>query len=129
MKEKETIRFAIIGNAASALVTFRAPLIAEVVARGQTVFALAPDYDEASRAKVRAMGATPVDFALSRTGLNPLGDLKGLASLFAALRALKPHTVLAFGIKPAIYGPYRRAAGRRACSLCVDHRPWLCVHR
>jgi glycosyltransferase involved in cell wall biosynthesis len=101
-----TRTFAIIGNAAGPIIGFRRPLIeAIIVARGHAVFALAPDYDEASRAKVRAIGATPVDFALSRTGLNPLGDLKGLASLFAALRALKPHTVLAFGIKPAIYGP------------------------
>lgn len=54
---------------------------------------------------MRALGATPVDYRLSRTGLNPLTDIKALVSLYSELRAIRPNAVLAFGIKPAIYGP------------------------
>ncbi len=105
------MRFAIIGNAASGLTNFRAPLIAEIVRRGHEVFALAPDFSLETRAIVTALGAEPVDFPLMRTGLNPLTDLTNAGALRAILASLRLDSVLSFGIKPAIYGTL---AARRA---------------
>ena len=61
-KPNSRLRICIIGNQAFSLLNFRGPLIADMVAKGHEVLALAPDYDEATRAAVRALGAEPVDY-------------------------------------------------------------------
>lgn len=52
--------FALITSHAPSLLNFRAPLIRALVARGIHVLALAPNFDEGSRAAVLAMGASPL---------------------------------------------------------------------
>jgi glycosyltransferase involved in cell wall biosynthesis len=98
------LRLCIIGNQAFSLLNFRGPLIADMVKRGIEVFALAPDYDEATRAAVRALGAEPVDYSLSRTGMNPVKDAADMLRLALLLRRLKPDITLGYAIKPVIYG-------------------------
>lgn len=97
-------KVAIIGNQAFSLLNFRGPLIRAMVERGHEVLALAPDYDSAQRGKVLALGAKPVNFSLSRTGLNPIRDLSDFVRLLWLLRRLRPDVVLAYAIKPVIYG-------------------------
>ncbi|WP_196259674.1 glycosyltransferase family 4 protein [Pelagibacterium limicola] len=105
-------RFAIIGNQAFSLLNFRGPLLAEIVARGHAVFALAPDFDDETRRKFAALGVEAVDFSLSRTGLNPLRDGADAVRLVGVLRGLRLDCVLGFAIKPVIYGTLAaRAAG------------------
>ncbi|MDH7597613.1 MAG: glycosyltransferase family 4 protein [Methanothrix sp.] len=98
------LRICLIGNQAFSLVNFRGPLIADMVAAGHRVMALAPDYDESTRSAVRALGAEPVSFSLSRTGMNPLSDLLDMLRLAFLLRRLKPDLTLGYAIKPVIYG-------------------------
>lgn len=76
----------------------------EMVTEGCEVLALAPDYDEATRAEVRSLGAKPVDFSLSRTGMNPVRDATDMLRLAFLLRRLKPDITLCYFIKPVIYG-------------------------
>lgn len=97
-------RFALISNNAFSLLNFRGPLLAEIVGRGHRVFALAPDFDDETRSAARALGVEPVDFSLSRTGLNPLRDVGDTVGLVGILRRLKLDCVLSFAIKPVIYG-------------------------
>lgn len=99
-----SLRLCIIGNQAFSLINFRSPLIMEMVAEGCEVLALAPDYDEATRAKVRKLGAEPVDFSLSRTGMNPARDMADMMRLAFLLLRLKPDITLGYAIKPVIYG-------------------------
>lgn len=94
----------IIGNQAFSLMNFRGPLISDMVRKGIEVIALAPDYDEAIKKSVRALGAEPVDFSLSRTGMNPLRDGADMVRLALLLRKLKPDITLGYAIKPVIYG-------------------------
>lgn len=103
-KSNSSIRISIIGNQAFSLLNFRGLLIAEMAAKGADVFSLAPDYDEGTRAAIRALGAEPVDFSLSRTGMNPVRDAADIARLISLLRRLKPDITLAYAIKPVIYG-------------------------
>ena len=98
-----SLRICIIGNQAFSLLNFRGPLISDMVERGHEVLALAPDYDEETRAAVRARGAKPVDFSLSRTGLNPLRDMADMLRLAFLLYRLKPDITFGYTIKPAIY--------------------------
>lgn len=97
-------RVAVIMNGAFALTNFRGPLITDMVRSGAMVFALAPDFDTRERAKVEALGATPIDYDLDRAGTNPLRELRNTLRLRRILRRLRVDTVLACFIKPAIYG-------------------------
>lgn len=97
-------RICIIGNQAFSLINFRGSLIAEMTGKGANVFALAPDYDESTRAAIRALGAEPVDFSLSRTGMNPLRDMADMLHLAFLLRRLNPDITLSYAIKPVIFG-------------------------
>jgi len=75
------IRISITGNQASSLLNFRGPLISYLAAKGHEVSALAPDYDESTRAAVRALGASPVDYSLSRSGMSPFRDAADMLCL------------------------------------------------
>ena len=98
------MRYAFITSQAFSVHNFRGPLIRELVAGGSTVFALAPDYNDESRAEVMALGAVPLDYHMSRTGMNPWHDGHALLGLALLLRRLQPDVMLAYFIKPVIYG-------------------------
>lgn len=86
------------------MLNFRGPLICDLVASGVVVYALAPDYDIKMRQKVTALGALPVDYHLTRTGMNPVRDCLDTVSLVALLRRLRPDVTLGYFIKPVIFG-------------------------
>lgn len=98
------MRFALITSQAFSLSNFRGPLITALVAQGIQVLAFAPDYDEQSRASVRALGAMPIDYSLSRTGVNPLSDTFNTVRLAVLLNRLRPDVTLSYFIKPVIFG-------------------------
>lgn len=95
---------ALVSSNALSLTNFRGPLIKAMVGAGAKVWALAPDYTEAQRAKLRELGANPVDISLNRTGMHPLRDLMDTVRLARLLRRLSPDAVLGYFIKPVIYG-------------------------
>lgn len=95
---------AIVSSQAFSMVNFRGPLIGDLVAAGVQVHALAPDYDNELRQKISELGASPVDFRLTRTGMNPVRDGLDTLRLTALLRSLQPDVTLGYFIKPVIYG-------------------------
>ena len=98
------LKIAIITSYAPSLVNFRAPLILALRDRGVQLLALAPNFDDATRTAVRALGATPVDCSMSRAGMNPLRDLWDTWQLTRLLRRLRPDITLGYFIKPVIFG-------------------------
>lgn len=97
-------RITFITSHAGSLANFRGDLIRTLTEQNVQVFALAPDYDATTRSAVRRLGATPVDYRLTRTGLNPLRDIAGVLSLIKILRKLRPDISVSYFIKPVIYG-------------------------
>lgn len=97
-------RLALITSQAFSLANFRGTLIRTLRSRGVEVLALAPDYDEATRAAVEELGARAIDYPGSRTGTNPLRDLSDTIRLALLLRQLKPDVSLGYFIKPVTYG-------------------------
>lgn len=97
-------RIAFITSQAFSIHNFRGPLIRALVLRGIKVYALAPDYDDASRAGVIALGAEPVDTPMSRAGMNPFKDVYDLWRLRRQLRQLRVDASFSYFIKPVIYG-------------------------
>jgi glycosyltransferase involved in cell wall biosynthesis len=96
--------FVIISNQAFSLVNFRGSLISALVRANVRVYALAPDYNDGLRQQIVALGAHPVDFQLTRTGMNPWRDILDMLRLIALLRRLRPDVTLGYTIKPVIYG-------------------------
>lgn len=110
----------VLGSYAPSLINFRGPLIAAMVARGWTVTAVAPEIDDRTAAALRALGAEPVDIALSRTGMNPLADLGYFQRLKALMQARRPDALVAYTAKPVIWGALAaKSAGVRAVVLLI----------
>ncbi|MBN7777460.1 glycosyltransferase family 4 protein [Nitratireductor aquimarinus] len=86
------------------MINFRGPLIEDLVARGHKVFALVPDIDASACEAILALGAKPVEIALSRTGTNPVKDLGSVICLRQKLAEIRPDVTLGYAAKPAIYG-------------------------
>lgn len=107
-----TASVAIITNYGPSVVRFRGALIRALTARGIAVMALAPDYDDRTRAQVRELGARPVDYSLDRVGLNPLRDLADVVRLARLLRVLRPDATLSAFVKPVVYGTIAAALAR-----------------
>lgn len=95
---------ALITSHAPSLAYFRGPLIRALCDQGIKVVALAPNYNDVTRAAVQAWGGTPVDCPMSRTGMNPLRDAWDAWQLSRQLRRLAPDITLGYFIKPVIFG-------------------------
>ncbi|ENM3723210.1 glycosyltransferase family 4 protein [Vibrio cholerae] len=91
-------------NHSPGLLIFRRDLIKYLVKQGHTVYAFALDYSPEAKAAVVALGAIPVDYTLSKTGVNPIRDLKDTLALAKKLKAIQPDVVFSFFVKPSIYG-------------------------
>lgn len=98
------MRVVVFGSFADSLVNFRGPLLRAMVERGHKVTAIAPAASSDLLAKLTEMGVEYRNVALSRTGLNPLSDLKTLFLLMGLFREVKPDVILSYTIKPVIYG-------------------------
>lgn len=98
------MKIAVVSNGAASLLNFRGPLLETMLRQGHEVLALAPDYDDVSRRSIEELGATPVDFDLSRSSLNPLHDVSTLINLRRLFRFHQPTVVLSYFLKPVIYG-------------------------
>ena len=103
-------RVAIITHYAPSVARFRGALIRALVQRGVQVWVLAPDFTPATRNQVAVLGGQPVDYFLNRTGANPFHDIRSFMSLRSCLRHCQPQAVLAYGIKPVVYGMFRDCA-------------------
>lgn len=113
------MRLALITSQAISLLNFRGPLIAEMVARGVEVFAIAPDFDDQVRKSVSAIGAVPIDCRFSRTGINPLYDLVAVLRLARVLRRVEVDVVLGYFIKPVIFGTLAAVIARVPHRFCM----------
>jgi glycosyltransferase involved in cell wall biosynthesis len=99
----------LLASCARSLVTFRGPLMRALVDAGCRVVGCAPDDDPLGTAPevardLAALGVAYRRVPMARTGLNPLVDLRTLLAIAGVLRAERPDIVLAYTMKPVIYG-------------------------
>lgn len=99
------MRFAFVSQSAEpAFSLFRKDLITSLVSSGHEVYCLANNYDDGSRERVSRLGAVPIDYPLSRSGLNPVKDFSSVMALFLIFRRIRPHVAFCFFVKPSMYG-------------------------
>lgn len=89
---------------AFSLTQFRGNLIKEMISRGHSVHAVAPDFTSEIRRDLAKWGVTCHDSKLNRTGLNLFSDMKAVFETYKLLRSLKPDCLLAYNAKAIIYG-------------------------
>lgn len=94
----------VLGSYAPSLIRFRGPLLRDLVAAGCQVLAAASEEDPETEAELEGMGVGYRRVAMERAGTDPLADLRTLAALVRLLRAERPDLLLAYTLKPIVYG-------------------------
>lgn len=100
------MKFLILAGLADSLAGFRKPLVQALVDNGLEVHAAAPELLANSKVvnELSAMGVTCHDAALSRTGMNPIADIRAMLALRRLMKEIKPDYFMGYTIKPVIYG-------------------------
>lgn len=96
------MNIAIVGTTASSLIGFRGGLIKALSSQGVKVYALAIDYDSVTEAEVVALGAVPLRYNMSRSGLNPCSAVFNLINLACIFRRLELDVVFSYFSKPVV---------------------------
>ena len=94
----------VIGALPSSLINFRGDLLNELKASGLYVYAMASDNDNEVEAALNEMGVNYIPYPVSRNGMNAFVDLKTWLILYGVIKNLKPDIILAYTIKPIIWG-------------------------
>lgn len=103
------MKIMILASFAPSLANFRGSLIEALVDLGHEVLVVAPDINPTLSKKLNGLGATPHQLTLSRTGLNPLGDIGYCWKLYRLIRQTQPNLLFSYTIKPNIWGAFAAA--------------------
>ncbi|WP_269687683.1 MULTISPECIES: glycosyltransferase family 4 protein [Halopseudomonas] len=106
LKASSTDVVLVVAGTAESLVNFRGELLREIVSAGMQVNVVAPDFHTSIKSfdLLSSWGVKCHSLKLSRTGLNPLSDIKSCLALFRLVAAIRPSFVLCYTVKPVIYG-------------------------
>lgn len=94
----------VIGTLPSSLYNFRGQLLKCLKKANLEVNALASGATSNDIKAVESLGANYIDYPVSRSGLSPTQDLKTFAALRNIFTQQKPDVILAYTIKPIIWG-------------------------
>jgi glycosyltransferase involved in cell wall biosynthesis len=94
----------ILGNNPSTLVNFNGTLIETLLQAGHRVTTAGAGRDARLEQWLAARGVSYVDLPIERAGLNPFTDLRTLVAFVALMKGIKPDFLLAYMIKPVVYG-------------------------
>ena len=99
-------KFLLIAGFADSLINFRWDLICALQAKGLEVHVAAPEISGSPTTleKLRNNGVVAHDVPMQRTGTNPVEDFKTLIALRQLMQQVRPDYVMAYTIKPVIYG-------------------------
>ena len=98
------MKIVLIGTTVNCVIGFRSELIKSLHQQGHHVYAFALDYDDENSKQVIALGATPVNYCFSHTGLNPIKDIYDTYILSKQLKSIAPDIVFSYFSKPCIFG-------------------------
>ena len=98
------LKIVIIGTVASSFLSFRALLIQALLAKSYTIYAFTSEYSQDELNDIKALGAIPITYELSRGGMNPLADAKTTYALTKKIKEIAPDLVFSYFSKPVIFG-------------------------
>lgn len=100
------MKFLIIASYPASILKFRGALIAAIQQAEFEIHIAAPEFDvyPEERNNLESLGYVVHDIPMQRTGTNPATDSKTLFALYRLMREIKPDYMMAYTIKPVIYG-------------------------
>lgn len=104
------MKVAVVAGYAPSLLNFRRELLTELVSRGHSVVALAPEDDASVRAGLEEIGVGFFRYPLVRNGIAPSSDMRTLLHLARFFRRQKVDVVFSYTIKPVVYGSLAASA-------------------
>ncbi|KGF25800.1 glycosyltransferase family 4 protein [Oligella urethralis] len=101
-------KFCLIASFPMSVLKFRGDLLKDLSKKGLEIHIILPNLNDSIDYELRNIFAS-FDYhlhevSLQRTGLNPLADIKTLYQIFKKLKEIRPDYVLAYTIKPVLYG-------------------------
>ncbi|EAR2536863.1 glycosyltransferase, partial [Salmonella enterica] len=93
-----------IGTTVQSLLGFRYELLKDLVSAGHEVYALSVDYDYKSKQTLIDIGVVPIDYTISRSGINPFKDFVNFIFLYKLIKKITPDIVFSYFTKPCIWG-------------------------
>lgn len=113
------MRILVIGGISRSLVNFRGKMLEAMVAAGHEVIGCAGEVEPDAVAQLEAMGVGFRGVALDRRGTSIRGDQRYRRALASVIREVRPDVVLAYTIKPIVYGclEARRAGVPRVAAM------------
>jgi glycosyltransferase involved in cell wall biosynthesis len=99
-------RVLVIASFPESLERFRGALLQALMDAGHAVHVAAPDLPSQDPVRIRleGRGITVHEISVRRAGTNPLQDAAAIMSLRALCREVAPTHVLAYTVKPVVYG-------------------------
>lgn len=98
------MRIVILSTIGSSVLLFRKELISDLVDSGFDVIVFSSDMSKIQTDDIHLLGASTLRYPLSRSGINPILDLKTIFHLKEVFKNIKPDIVISFFVKPVIYG-------------------------
>jgi len=100
------MKILILASYPASLINFRGRLIESLIKFGCDVHVAAPNLtcELNLRSELETMGAKCHAIKMVRTGLNPIKDMGSIISCYELVQKIKPERVLAYTIKPVLYG-------------------------
>jgi len=115
-REKQTVL--INASHGPSLIRFRGKMIEAMIAQGYRVHASGPGIDDELAQAIRDLGAVPHSITLTRTGLDPIADLRYFRDIRRLLRKTGADLCLSYTIKPNIWASLAaRSLGVRSVSM------------
>jgi glycosyltransferase involved in cell wall biosynthesis len=109
------VKILLLAGFADSLVNFRGSLMNCLQAAGHTVLAAAPPASDRTGPELHRLGVQFFPVNICRTGTNPVADLRSLLSILRLLRHARPDVLLAYTVKPVIYGSIAARVARIPC--------------
>lgn len=99
-------KFLIIASFPESLLGFRGALLESISGKGMAVHVAAPSLPVGAdlRVKIESFGYHVHNLDLERVGMNPCRDILSFIEMWRLMRSLKPDVVLAYTVKPVVYG-------------------------
>ncbi len=94
----------VVGVLPRSLINFRGDLIKAMINAGHKVTAMSSKAEPEVIEALKKLGVSFKSYPVNRRGLNPLKDIQTMFALHKAFVELKPDIVLAYTIKPVIWG-------------------------
>lgn len=100
------MKFLLISSFLPSVLNLRSKLLEDIQQKGYEIHIVAPNLKESTSdlKRLESRGYKVHEAFLQRTGINPVADIKTLFSLYKVIRFIRPDYVLAYTIKPVIYG-------------------------